>query len=213
MHKNRQYGAALAIVSFLLAGACLVGVIILRVAQRLTTAGDGSHTIKEVLVPFPTPGANGLSTYDQETADLVEHLWPDLSNLPPGSAFTLSTSESELEVVINDAVANSDYESGISDVQVTFEGERILVSGTARVPPFDVTLPGTVVLEPELDADGNLIVNPVSVELGGVEAPAQIEAMLNAAITEAVETHPDILFTGLVLDEDTLQVTGTVLQP
>ena len=136
-----------------------------------------------------------------------------LESLPPGTPFSVTATEAEIESTLEQALETSGYGEGIRIEDVTLGEGQIEASFTLELPPFDTAIPGSAVAIASIDAEGNPVVSIVSAEFSYLKAPGESLGVLNQALSEAMANAQgssgiDVSLTGLTIGDGTVIVSG-----
>lgn len=177
--------------------------------------------------PVPTEEATEAPTAETTvfealdgTAESLEEAWANAYAMEAGAPFTVTTSEAEAAALINAYLAVSDMADTFRDVTVTFEGGQITLNFTLMLRSGDqeTPTPTSVVFAPSVDADGNLVVEVVSVEAEGLPSLSEgILTVASATLTAAIsgqqqqnEAGVQVTFTAITVEDGMLSISGFV---
>jgi hypothetical protein len=155
------------------------------------------------------------------SADSLKGAWSQVYQMPPGVPFAVTTTEAEIEAMINEKMAASGYGDKISNLNVTLDNGQIVVSFTLtinqQVGPKKVELSadGSVVFAASIDSSGQLALAIVSADFGKISIPPEMLEPLSEAISQAITgaaagSQANVTLTSLVIDGGEMTVKGYV---
>lgn len=133
-----------------------------------------------------------------------------------GVPFTAAVSEEQLKSRLDKKLEDAGFDNNVSELEVTLANELITLDFVLSIDLGIATpsTPGTVVFDPEIDGDGNLVLNLVSANFGQVNVPDEILGILNQTIVEAIienardNASTEVQFTELSIADGEIVVSG-----
>jgi hypothetical protein len=171
----------------------------------------------------PAPDEPVVIEVPDITAEAFEQAWRQAYELPPGVPFSVTMTEAQIEARIAQAMAASGY--NVSEVDVSLDNGQIGVtfgvSMTVGATGRSVNAQAELVFAVSVDGNGDIVVNVVSAKasaaVGSVDIPPEMLTALNAAINQAIsgadvaaQSGVDVTFTGVVIDNGAITVSGYV---
>lgn len=155
------------------------------------------------------------------TADSLKGAWSQAYALPPGVPFVVTTTEAEIQAMLDEKMAASSYGDSIKNLKVTLANGQIKVSFTLTISQqigqksVSVSADGSVVWAATIDSSGQLALAIVSADFGKLSIPPEMLAPLSEAITQAITgaqtgAQSKVTLTSLVIDNGLMTVKGYV---
>jgi len=129
--------------------------------------------------------------------------------VPPGTEFTFTVSETDVQDSITTALASSGYSNRVTIQNVVLADGQISLFFNLTMPPFESGLDGSAVFDVTIDAAGQPVATVVSAEFGQIDAPPGSLDVLNEAISETlVSAGEGVVVTSLTIANGQMTITG-----
>lgn len=173
-----------------------------------------------VETPQLPPSPVELEALDGTAESLIE-AWEEAYNLSPGVPLSVTATEAEVEAYISQAMVMSGYGENVNDIAVMLDNGQLGVTFEVKLGQLNRMASASVVFAVALDAAGGITASVVSAEVSGerdqAELPPDMMAALNQAVSAALsgaevseQAGVDVTFTGLVIDDGAITISGYV---
>jgi hypothetical protein len=181
------------------------------IAAAAATAASGAGTA--VAQAGPSIATAAVVVWDIASIGdaSLQNAWDGTYGLQAGVPFTVSANEEQVRSLIERSLGLAGWGGRVSDVQVGMGLGQIRIdftldAGLARIP-------ASVTFQPTLDPQGHLLMNLVSANFGGQQAPPGLVDALGEAVAWALtgsrtEQDRHVTLTTISIDSGMMTVSG-----